>query len=104
MKRLYDTFHEPFRRVSSRPASVVPETPVEDRNAEEASTSTHDTDELAGQPTNPCGSQKESNPPNIRSALNAAFAKYAEKVRKQDTKDTLPEQGKSGNGKTKKDG
>ncbi|KAG6477585.1 DNA excision repair protein ERCC-1-like [Zingiber officinale] len=104
VKRLYDTFHEPFRRVSSRPASVIPETPVKDRNAEEASTSAHDTNELAGQLTNPSGSQKETNPPNIRSVLNAAFAKYAEKVRRQDTKATSPERGKSGNGKTKKDG
>uniref|UniRef100_A0A6V7QUP6 DNA excision repair protein ERCC-1 n=1 Tax=Ananas comosus var. bracteatus TaxID=296719 RepID=A0A6V7QUP6_ANACO len=37
VKRLYDTFHEPFRRVSSRPSIAVPETPAEGQAREEPS-------------------------------------------------------------------
>lgn len=101
MKRLYDTFHEPFRRVCSRP-TVVPEAHVKDTTAEETSTSTDDATELEGQRTEASKPKKQSNI-SVRSALNAAFAKYAERVQKQDPKGTLLEKGKGSGSKAAKE-
>ncbi|KAA3486375.1 DNA excision repair protein ERCC-1 isoform X1 [Gossypium australe] len=78
VKRLHDTFHEPFKRIVS-----VPETPV-CKDAEPSSASevikadkdTEDTSKL----------RKKENEINIKSALTAAFAKYAGKNSKMNNK------------------
>lgn len=78
VKRLYDTFHEPFKRVlTSQPAA--PETSVQ-RNAEPSSaseaTEAEDKEEINKR-------QKTEPTINIKSALSAAFAKYAAKKNSQ---------------------
>lgn len=72
VKRLYDTFHEPFKRVTPRPNLVVPDTP----DREKASGGTPDAAEKPGASKNKKGS-------DVKSALTAAFAKYSEKIRNQ---------------------
>lgn len=72
VKRLYDTFHEPFKRVTPRPNLVVPDTP----DREKASGGTPDAAERPGASKNKKGS-------DVKSALTAAFAKYSEKIRNQ---------------------
>uniref|UniRef100_A0ACD5TNC2 Uncharacterized protein n=1 Tax=Avena sativa TaxID=4498 RepID=A0ACD5TNC2_AVESA len=71
VKRLYDTFHEPFKRVTPRPNLVVPDTP--DR---EKANGTPDAAEKPDASKNKKGS-------DVKSALMAAFAKYSEKIRNQ---------------------
>ncbi|XP_010919326.1 DNA excision repair protein ERCC-1 [Elaeis guineensis] len=87
VKRLYDTFHEPFKRVSSRPTIAVPETPIKARDSEESIPP-----EVEGKNSDSSKAEKESNL-DVRSALTAAFDKYAERVRKQDRKSKLFEPG-----------
>jgi DNA excision repair protein ERCC-1 len=78
---LYDTFHEPFKRVvSSRPA--VSETPVQD-NAEPRSVSVEKEEDNATENANK-GKNKEPEL-TVKSALSAAFARYADKVGKKNT-------------------
>jgi DNA excision repair protein ERCC-1 len=75
---LYDTFHEPFKRVvSSRPVS---ETPVQD-NAEPRSVSVEKEEDNATENANK-GKNKEPEL-TVKSALSAAFARYADKVGKR---------------------
>ncbi|CAL9090909.1 unnamed protein product [Musa acuminata var. zebrina] len=102
VKRLYDTFHEPFRHVSGQPTTVVPETPIRDKN-DEPTTSTHNAVEPEGQRPTASKPQKDTNL-SVRSALTAAFAKYPKRVWKQDTKSTLLEQGKYSSTEASKDG
>ncbi|KAI3518919.1 hypothetical protein L1887_07816 [Cichorium endivia] len=72
VKRLYDTFHEPFKRVVSKhptlpETSALPFTPSEAKE-----------DEKEVGPSN----KRDKKEPNltVKSALSAAFAKYKEKV------------------------
>lgn len=77
VKRLYDTFHEPFKRVvSSR--STVPDTPIQD-NGEPCSTKEKDEDKDKENASN----HKKEHEVTVKSALSAAFAKYADKVGKK---------------------
>ncbi|XP_041018878.1 DNA excision repair protein ERCC-1 [Juglans microcarpa x Juglans regia] len=77
VKRLYDTFHEPFKRVvSSR--STVPDTPIQD-NGEPCSTKEKDEDKDKENASN----HKKEPEVTVKSALSAAFAKYADKVGKK---------------------
>ncbi|KAL5768469.1 hypothetical protein ACOSP7_015015 [Xanthoceras sorbifolium] len=75
VKRLHDTFHEPFKRVvSSHPP--VPETPVQ-KDAEscletEATEVEKDTEKTSKR-------RKKESESTVKSALSAAFAKYADK-------------------------
>ncbi|ONK73660.1 uncharacterized protein A4U43_C04F33940 [Asparagus officinalis] len=80
VKRLYDTFHEPFRRVSSRPAVVASETPTKEDNKDKNVEPPSDESEV-----------RKEHTLNVKSALSAAFAKYAERVRKPDEKSSSPE-------------
>ncbi|KAG1354549.1 DNA excision repair protein ERCC-1 [Cocos nucifera] len=91
VKRLYDTFHEPFKRVSSRPTISVPETPIKARNSEE-SIPPDIAVEVEGKNSDSSKAEKESSL-DVRSALTAVFDKYAERVRKQDRKSKLFEPG-----------
>ncbi|XVF31298.1 hypothetical protein REPUB_Repub16aG0133900 [Reevesia pubescens] len=82
VKRLYDTFHEPFKRVvSSNPP--VPETQV-CKDAEPCSASAViETDK----DTRDTGKRRKKEPEaNVKSALTAAFAKYAGKISKKNNK------------------
>ncbi|XVE62968.1 hypothetical protein DITRI_Ditri06bG0162000 [Diplodiscus trichospermus] len=82
VKRLYDTFHEPFKRVvSSNPP--VPETPVcedaEPCSASEVIEADKDTENTSKR-------RKKEPEMNVKSALTAAFAKYAGKNSKKNNK------------------
>ncbi|KAB1200844.1 DNA excision repair protein ERCC-1 [Morella rubra] len=80
VKRLHDTFREPFKRVvSSR--SAVPETPVQS-NAEPDSV----TEEKEENKATENASKHETEPElTVKSALSVAFAKYADKVGRKNT-------------------
>lgn len=78
VRRLYDTFHEPFKRViSTHPA--VPETPTQN-NTEPRSVG--EEQDMDGKRTEDASKQKKEPDLNIKSALSAAFAKYADKIGK----------------------
>ncbi|KAH1033104.1 hypothetical protein J1N35_045278 [Gossypium stocksii] len=82
VRRLHDTFHEPFKRiVSSNPS--VPETPAckdaEPSSASEVIEADKDTEDTSKR-------RKKENEINIKSALTAAFAKYAGKNSKMNNK------------------
>ncbi|KAL6146631.1 hypothetical protein ACLB2K_057309 [Fragaria x ananassa] len=78
VKRLYDTFHEPFKRVvASRPA--VSESSPPD-NAEPCSV-TEDKETKDTKEESKC--RKKEPEPTVKSALSAAFAKYADRVKKK---------------------
>ncbi|XP_006662516.1 DNA excision repair protein ERCC-1 [Oryza brachyantha] len=91
VKRLHDTFHEPFKRASSRPNIVVPDTPDRERTPGRP-LSTNDGAQDAVE--KPDASVKKSS--NVRSALTEAFAKYSEKIRSQNRDSTsVADQGTS---------
>lgn len=78
VRRLYDTFHEPFKRVVSI-HPVVPETPTQNSTEPRSMDEEQDVDGKRKED----GSQHKKEPElNIKSALSAAFAKYADKIGK----------------------
>lgn len=83
VKRLYDTFHEPFKRVSSRPSVDVSEAHVREKDTEEVLPGKSNELVAEGEKLDASNDSKVSSP-NVRSALTAAFAKYADKVQKPD--------------------
>lgn len=91
VKRLYDTFHKPFRRVSSDStvslgASAMESTPREP-------TLVAKSDELAVEGTaDPSKNDKEPDL-TVKSALSTAFAKYSSKIRSRDRKNHSVEGG-----------
>ncbi|CAK7340762.1 unnamed protein product [Dovyalis caffra] len=75
VKRLHDTFHEPFKRVvSSQP--VVPETPIQ-KDTEPSSVS--EVADSEKEEANANKRRKKQPKLTVKSALSAAFAKYAKK-------------------------
>lgn len=84
VRRLHDTFHEPFKRVISvRPAA--PETPVKNNAPENEGEEEEDTSK-----------RKKKEPElTVKSALTTAFAKYEEKIRKNKNQ-SLEEKGGGG--------
>ncbi|XP_062003873.1 DNA excision repair protein ERCC-1 [Rosa rugosa] len=78
VKRLYDTFHEPFKRVvASRPAVSESSPP---NNAEPCSV----TEDKEIKDTEEENKRRKKEPePTVKSALSAAFAKYADRVQKK---------------------
>ncbi|KAJ8772046.1 hypothetical protein K2173_027223 [Erythroxylum novogranatense] len=75
VNRLYDTFHEPFKRVnSSHP--VVPETPIEDGNDAPSGNKALETKKEGNNQNKP---MKQDSELTVKSALSVAFAKYADK-------------------------
>lgn len=79
VKRLYDTFHDPFKRVvSSHPP--VPEIPAE-KDAEPTSVSEVTEVEKDTEGKHKC--RKKEPELTIKSALSAAFAKYTDKIGKK---------------------
>lgn len=97
VKRLYDTFHEPFKRVSTRPNLVVPDSPDREKASGQPS-STNDRSENTAEKQE--ASKKKD--PNVRSALTAAFAKYSEKMRSQ-SRDTANKAGEGGSSSNMED-
>uniref|UniRef100_A0A0A9HJZ2 Uncharacterized protein n=1 Tax=Arundo donax TaxID=35708 RepID=A0A0A9HJZ2_ARUDO len=73
VKRLYDTFHEPFKLVSARPNIIVPDSP----DREKVSGKQNDDSENTAEKPDTSKNRKGS---DVRSALTAAFAKYSEKI------------------------
>jgi len=98
VKRLYDTFHEPFKRVSTRPNLVVPDSPDREKASGQPS-STNDRSENTAEKQE--ASKKKD--PNVRSALTAAFAKYSEKMRSQ-SHNAANEAGEGGSSSNMEDG
>ncbi|KAJ4774487.1 DNA excision repair protein ERCC-1 [Rhynchospora pubera] len=86
VKRLYDTFHEPFKRVPARPNIIIPDTPDRDANKGQPSSATDGAD--SGKDLQSSESRKDSSV-SVRSALSAAFAKYNERVQNRGTKRNL---------------
>ena len=101
MKRLYDTFHEPFRRVSSRPAVAMPEAPTKDSNIEEPP-SVDGITVVEGNNPDALGAKKDP-ALNVKSALSAAFAKYADRVRKPEENSSPLEKGEGSSRMSAKD-
>uniref|UniRef100_A0A6V7QW88 ERCC1-like central domain-containing protein n=1 Tax=Ananas comosus var. bracteatus TaxID=296719 RepID=A0A6V7QW88_ANACO len=100
VKRLYDTFHEPFRRVSSRPSIAVPETPAEGQAREEPSSILDGVQVVKEMPkASEKGKEKESGL-SVTSALSAAFDKYAEKIRTRKRNPVENAEGSSGTAST----
>lgn len=81
VRLLYDTFHEPFKRVVCS-HSVVPETPVQ-KDAEPSSV-----DEVTEAKEEDDANKKRKKEPEltVKSALSAAFEKYADKFGKNGNK------------------
>lgn len=80
VKRIYDTFHEPFKRVTPRPNLLVPLTPDEKKvSGQPSSTNVGMPDPGAEN----LGASNNKTGPDVKSALTAAFAKYSEKIRRQ---------------------
>ncbi|GKV21519.1 hypothetical protein SLEP1_g31493 [Rubroshorea leprosula] len=87
VKRLYDTFHEPFKRmVSSQPA--VPETSVQ-KNAEPSSAGEVAEVEKDGEDINKRRKTEPELNVKLKSALKAAFAKYAQTNSQKNNKSTV---------------
>ncbi|XP_073002239.1 DNA excision repair protein ERCC-1 [Typha latifolia] len=101
VRRLYDTFHEPFRRESSRPSIAIPDTPVKGKSSDEPSSTTDDVQALNENPET-SEPEKESGL-SVKSALSAAFAKYAKKVRGQEDMRNLVEHSEGSSGAISKD-
>ncbi|KAL5566125.1 hypothetical protein UlMin_029289 [Ulmus minor] len=83
VKRLYDAFHEPFKRVvTSRPA--VPETSTQN-NPEPGSV--NENKEAEEKETEDQSKRRKKEPDlTVKSALSAAFSKYADKVGRKKNK------------------
>lgn len=76
VKRLYDTFHEPFKRVVPS-CSAVSENPVHN-NAEVSSV--NEAVEVGNDGEAASNRKKKGPELTVRSALSAAFAQYSEKI------------------------
>ncbi|XP_009795931.1 DNA excision repair protein ERCC-1 [Nicotiana sylvestris] len=97
VKRLYDTFHEPFKREVPK-RQCVPETSVANES-HPGSSSTREDEKEVGDTSN-C--EKKETELTVKSALSAAFAKYSHKVARKKNKSQVEEEGKcSANEETK---
>ncbi|XP_031276423.1 DNA excision repair protein ERCC-1 [Pistacia vera] len=91
VKRLYDTFHEPFKRVvSSQPA--IPESTfqkyAEPRSLSEVTEVEKDTEDASKR-------RKKEPEKTVKSALSAAFAKYADKIGKKNNRSPANKEGET---------
>lgn len=90
MKRLYDTFHEPFKRAASSYPSVIeptiPETEIEkDVNSEEPVAEDEDFVEDSRK------RKKKEPEKTVKTALSAVFARYSDRLSKKKEKATATE-------------
>ncbi|MQL98243.1 hypothetical protein Taro_030949, partial [Colocasia esculenta] len=81
VKRLYDTFHEPFRRISSQ--STIPSEASVGEKLPGESSSVVEGAEIVEEKADSSEAGKEPGM-TVKSALSAAFAKYSDKIRKQE--------------------
>ena len=79
MRRLHDTFHKPFRRVSSDPFV-----------GEDSAPSKIDENQVVESAEDSLTDKKEANM-TVKSALSEAFAKYSSKIRSRGGKSSLLE-------------
>ncbi|KAJ4957724.1 hypothetical protein NE237_024835 [Protea cynaroides] len=80
VRRLYETFHEPFKRSASSHPTDVPEAPVQEDTAPHSM----DNDVEANEEEGVAIKQKKEDPDmKMKSALNTAFAKFSDKIRKK---------------------
>ncbi|MCD7455104.1 Excision repair cross-complementation group 1 [Datura stramonium] len=89
VKRLHDTFHEPFKREVPK-RQCIPETSVANES-HPGSSSTKEDEKEVGVASN-C--EKKEPEVTVRSALSAAFAKYSHKVARKKNKSQEEEEGK----------
>ncbi|XP_055825639.1 DNA excision repair protein ERCC-1 isoform X2 [Solanum dulcamara] len=89
VKRLYDAFHEPFKREVPK-RQCIPETAV--ANEPHPGSSNTKEDEKETVDTSNC--QKKEPEVTVKSALSAAFAKYSHKIARKTNKSQEEEEGK----------
>lgn len=92
VKRLYDTFHEPFKRViPSCPA--IPENPVHN-NAEPSSV--NEVVEVENDVEDASKRRKKEPELTVKSALSAAFSQYLDKIGKRNNRSQVKKDGEKG--------
>ncbi|PKA64196.1 DNA excision repair protein ERCC-1 [Apostasia shenzhenica] len=84
VKRLYDTFHEPFRRVASRPIVSAGEGSFKDTKAGEPQKLDKGDQSVVNEGEVDTSEAGKGSTGDVRSALDAAFSKYSKRVRKHD--------------------
>ncbi|XP_004235989.1 DNA excision repair protein ERCC-1 isoform X1 [Solanum lycopersicum] len=90
VKRLYDAFHEPFKREVPK-RQCIPETSVANESHPGSSNTKEDEKEIV----DTSNSAKKEPEVTVKSALSAAFAKYSHKItRKKNNKSREEEEGK----------
>ncbi|KAK4735553.1 hypothetical protein R3W88_009814 [Solanum pinnatisectum] len=89
VKRLYDAFHEPFKREVPK-RQCIPETSV----ANESYPGSSNTKEDGKETVDTSNSEKKEPEVTVKSALSAAFAKYSHKITRKKKKSQEEEEGK----------
>ncbi|KAK9145729.1 hypothetical protein Sjap_005632 [Stephania japonica] len=80
VKRLYDTFHEPFKRKVPIRSTATPQAPLEENVESSSADNKTETDQkIDGDITK----QKKESSVTVKSALTTAFAKYSERLGKR---------------------
>lgn len=100
VKRLFDTFHEPFKRVESS-RQAIPETSVPNKPASPVSSIRNDAEsssliEDKQEDIEDVSKRRKIEPEvTVKSALSAAFAKYSDRVGKKKSTSQVEEKGES---------
>ncbi|XP_020204975.1 DNA excision repair protein ERCC-1 [Cajanus cajan] len=100
VKRLFDTFHEPFKRVESS-RQAIPETSVLNKPASPVSSIRNDAEsssliEDKQEDIEDVSKRRKIEPEvTVKSALSAAFAKYSDRVGKKKSTSQVEEKGES---------
>lgn len=92
VKRLYDTFHEPFKRVIPI-CPAVPENPVHN-NAEPSSA--NEVVEVENDAEDASKRRKKEPELTVKSALSAAFSRYSDKIGKRNNRSQVKKDGEKG--------
>ncbi|XLU30547.1 hypothetical protein S245_066613, partial [Arachis hypogaea] len=101
VKRLFDTFHEPFKRLESS-RQVIPETSVQDKTASPDVSANNDAEpcslnEDKQKDAEDVNKRKEKEPElTVKSALSEAFAKYSNRIGKRNKTSQVEEKVESG--------
>ncbi|TKY52196.1 DNA excision repair protein ERCC-1 [Spatholobus suberectus] len=100
VKRLFDTFHEPFKRVESS-RQAIPETSVQNMPASPVSSIKNNAEsssliENKQEDVEDVSKRRKKEPEvTVKSALSAAFAKYSDRVGKRKSTSQVDEKGES---------
>lgn len=78
VKRLYDTFHEPFKRAVPHPSAPVAENPIGNKGGPASGSERNEEIKEKAE----TGKEDKKEEVSVRSALKAAFAKYSGSKRK----------------------